>query len=161
MANRMTNAPTVMPGQATETTPTAMASRPRQSNEVEIDMTVLLWLVSGTDGDAVVDGANTRGCPSGRDRGVPLGPGAHGAAQRDRAAGGRHSQVPGVQPGVPPERLVDRAPDIAGARSPSVQVDLVPHAGDAQNVSRDEGGLVALVRPVNDADERDEAVLDG
>jgi hypothetical protein len=36
-ANRITNAPTVMCGHATETTPTAMARMPRQSREVEMD----------------------------------------------------------------------------------------------------------------------------
>jgi len=36
-ANRMTNAPTVMFGHATETTPTTIASSPRHSNDLEMD----------------------------------------------------------------------------------------------------------------------------
>jgi hypothetical protein len=41
-ANRMTIAPTVTLGQATDTTPSAIASRPRQSNDLETDMKNLL-----------------------------------------------------------------------------------------------------------------------
>jgi hypothetical protein len=36
-ANRITNAPTVIPGQATETSPMTMASRPRHSSADDMD----------------------------------------------------------------------------------------------------------------------------
>src|SRR3954447_6611523 len=159
-ANRTTNAPTVMPGQATATMPMTIASSPRHRRDAERDIAILPRRRSVRDGEQVVDGLHARGGPRRRDRGVVLVPGADLPAQRDRAVRAGDGELLGVELGVPGERLLDLLLDVARARRRVGEVDVVLDRDDSQQVAGNEVRLVALVLPVDRSGERDDTVLD-
>src|SRR4051794_6227570 len=117
-ANRMTSAPTVMFGQATEITPIATASIPRHSSEDDRDENMQRppsALKSVADADAVVDGGDPGSGPRRRHRGVVFRPRAHASGQRRGAVHGFHTDVVGLDLGVPLHGLLDRVRDVVGA----------------------------------------------
>src|SRR3954464_3854693 len=100
-ANRKTSAPTVMFGQATDTTPMTIASSPRHRRDAERDIAAPSRGRSVGDDEQVGDGLHAWGSPRRGDRGVVLVPGVDAPAERDSAIRGRDAERARVELGVP------------------------------------------------------------
>src|SRR5882757_5923882 len=101
-ANKITTAPTVASGHATEITPIATASRPRHSRDVDIDMAVLSFSLgrSVRDHEQVLDITDAWCGPGTGDGVVALGPRADRATKSDRAVDAVDGEVVRVELGV-------------------------------------------------------------